>query len=172
MYAHVPTIPGPVLALSETLPTEDTVNWHACGSMVTTDWQFDGNIFSPIPVVVTPPTPTAADIAIAAGFTLLASGIAVTSVNTPSLNGIYSLTEQSQLNINAVDFYVNKNGTFPQGKTTTNWIDKANTMHTFPDTATFIDFANKVADFVDIVEDYINSGGTIGSLPSNMITII
>ncbi len=57
MYAYVPSIPGTVKSVSEVLPS-DTSNWYPCGSMVTTEWTFDGNAFvAPIPPFVPPVIP-------------------------------------------------------------------------------------------------------------------
>lgn len=124
------------------------------------------------PITVNPPAPSAAQIAVAAGLELLATGIAITSISTSALDAVYSLSAQSQLDISAVDLYILRNSTFPRGLSTTLWADMAGDMHTFPSTAVFVAFGNAVADYVDQIEDYINSGGTEGSLPvSNAVTI-
>ena len=53
-FAYVPEIPGRVIAVS----LEDksgAAHWYHVGDIVTTDWQFNGNAFFPVPAVV--PTP-------------------------------------------------------------------------------------------------------------------
>ncbi len=99
-------------------------------------------------------------------------GLSVTSTSTPALNGVFAVSDISQSDINAVATYIEINGTFPQGQSVTYWAQKNGTVIEFPNVAVFKAFATAVADYVDAFEDYLNSGGTIGSLPSPNVTII
>jgi len=114
----------------------------------------------------------AAQAAVAAGNAALAAGLTVNSTSTPALDGVFAVDEQSQSDINAVSTYIVVNGTFPQGQATTYWADKSGSIHLFPSVSVFQAFATAVANYVDAIEDYQNSGGTAGSLPATMVTII
>ena len=178
MFAYVPTVIGAVVSVVSSipspLPTGQTASMYAsCGSMVIAGWNFDGNAFTPPPAVIpAPPAPTTAQIAAAAAMAVLNNGIAITSTSTPALNATYGATASSIANIDAVVEYINTNGTFPEGSSTMPWEDSTGAVHTFPSTAIFKSFATKIADYVAIIEEYANSGGTVGSLPtSNAVTI-
>jgi len=101
----------------------------------------------------------------------LAGGINLTSTGTPALNGNYSVSAQSIANVANVTTYILKNGRFPGGVSQLPWADTAGSMHAFPDVATFENFATAFADFVAAVQIYADSAGTVGSIPSNAITI-
>jgi hypothetical protein len=107
--------------------------------------------------------------AVAAAIT---GGINLTSAGTPSLNGNYSCGQSSVANVNAVMTYILANpGTFPGSGSTINWYDSSGTAHTFPNTATFQNFAAAFAGYVAAVQEYALSGGTSGPLPSPNISI-
>jgi hypothetical protein len=111
---------------------------------------------------------TAANLAIVL-FQADVSGLQITSTSTAALNGIYSVSsEQIQL-IEGVCLYILMNSKFPGGSTTMNWPDIDGAIHTFPSTAVFQAFATAIADYVNGIRQYINSGGT---LPSSSVTII
>ena len=181
MFAYVPTVPGAVVSVVSSipspLPTGQTASmYESCGSAVIAGWNFDGNAFTPPTVVIpappTPPAPTEAQIAEAAAMAVLNNGIAITSTSTPALNATYGATASSIANIDAVVEYINTNGTFPEGSSTMPWEDSTGAVHTFPSTAIFKSFATKIADHVAFIEEYANSGGTVGTLPtSNAVTI-
>lgn len=156
------TMPQDVIAISDEVYDSLLAGLNS-GQIIT--------IVGDVPTLSTPVISTA-QAAINAGNVLLAAGINITSTSTPELDGTYSLTVQSQLDINAVETYILRNNTFPQGQTTTYWADKAGGIHQFPSVAVFNAFATALADFIDVVEDYQNSGGEVGSLPSPNVTII
>lgn len=126
-----------------------------------------GGVYTP-PVPPTPPTPTpaqAAQIALNGGINLISTG-------TPALNGTYSASLSSITNVANVQTYCLSNpGFFPGGGTTMPWMDTSNNHHTFPDTATFKNFATAFADWVAAVQLWGDSNGTQGGIPSNTLTI-
>ena len=123
------------------------------------------------PQAVNPPAPSAAQVAQNAAATALANGIIVTSSNYPSLSGTYSVSPSSVANVNAVTTCILLNATFCNGNTTMQWADTSGTMHTFPTVAEFKSFATQFASYVAAVQTYADSGGTVGSIPSNTITL-
>jgi hypothetical protein len=98
-------------------------------------------------------------------------GLNVTSTSTPAVNGVYSTTPQSKLDIEGTIDDILLNGTFPGGLTAMPWTDMSGAEHVFPSVAVFKEFATAYANFIDAVEDYINSAGTIGAIPSTSVTI-
>ena len=110
----------------------------------------------------------AAQIAASAAIT---GGVTLISTGTSALNGTYACNLGATANINAVITYILVNGTFPGGGSTMPWLDTSGTPHVFPDVDHFKNFASAVANFVAQVTLYGDSGGSIGSLPSNAITI-
>lgn len=101
----------------------------------------------------------------------ISSGIVITSTGTPALNGTYPLDQDTQGQLNGVITFILINGTFPNGISEMPWYDTSGAMHLFPSVAAFKDFATAFANYVATVTIYANSGGTIGSIPSNNITI-
>lgn len=101
----------------------------------------------------------------------LNAGIAITSTGTPALNGTYALDQGSINAIDEVVLYIDTNGTFPEGAATLPYPDAAGAMHVFPSVAEFKAFATAAADLVALIDEYASSGGTVGSIPSNVITI-
>lgn len=101
----------------------------------------------------------------------MAAGIIITSTGTPSIDGTYSIGPASQANVNATVTYILLNNAFPRGQQTLPWATVDGTVHLFPSVAVFKAFATAFADFVAAVAVYADSNGTVGSIPSNQITI-
>lgn len=101
----------------------------------------------------------------------ISGGIILTSTGTPALNGTYSVAPNIQGQINAVVTYILLNSNFPGGASELPWPDASGTMHVFPTTTSFTNFASAVANFVAQASIYGSSNGAIGSIPSNQITI-
>lgn len=101
----------------------------------------------------------------------LSAGIQIASVSTPGINGTYSATANSIANVNAIMTYILSNNTFPNGASTMPWADIGGAVHVFPNTTIFKDFATAFANYVTVVSIYGDSGGTVGSIPSNQIAI-
>lgn len=100
------------------------------------------------------------------------AGVILTSTVTPALNATYNVGATVQANLNATITYMLLNGnTFPGGATEMPWPDAESNMRIFPTAASFQAFASAVANFVAVVTLYANSNGTMGSIPSNAITI-
>ena len=110
--------------------------------------------------------------AMLAGQDALAAGIAIGSTSMPSLNGTYALSSSTLLYITGAISYCLLKGQFPGGASTLTFYDATNTPHVFSTIAEFEAFGEAVATYVNQVQDYINSGGTSGSLPSNNVTIV
>lgn len=123
------------------------------------------------PVAVNPPSPSAAQLAVKAALEAQQAGINITSTVAPSLSGTYAITSDSQANVSAIVTYILLNGNFPGASDTMPWSDKNGNVHVFPTVAVFKNFATAFADYVSAVALYGQSGGQIGSLPSNDIAI-
>jgi hypothetical protein len=115
--------------------------------------------------------PTAAQQAGLAAITALGNGLVVSSVSAPAINGTYSTTANSISNVNAIMTYILANNTFPNNASTLAWADTSGTVHEFPNTTVFKNFAIAFANYVTAVNIYGDSGGTIGSIPSNQIAV-
>ena len=125
------------------------------------------------PIVNAAPAPSAAELAFAAGQTALAEGIQITSATFPAINGTYGLTATSLLNITGTVAYIGLKNQFPGGASSLTWYDAAGVAHSFTTVAEFDAFAEAVASFIVPIQDYINSGGTAGALPTtNAVTIV
>ncbi len=121
-----------------------------------------------IPTPYTPPTPTPQQEAEA----ILAQGISITSASTPAINGTYALTSNTLLMVTGAVSYCLLKNQFPGGSSTLTFFDAAGTAHVFSSIAEFEAFAEAIASYVNPIQDYINSGGTTGALPtSNAVTI-
>jgi hypothetical protein len=114
---------------------------------------------------------TAAQNVIKQASAALAAGMALTSTGTPALNGTYSLTPQSVSNVNATVTYILLNGAFFGGSSVMPWADMSGAMHTFPSIAEFKSFATAFASLIAQIQLYADSGGAVGSIPSNQVTI-
>jgi hypothetical protein len=161
-------------AINTTIPSGAVVITQATRDSLMAD-QASGKIIQADsggnPVTVNPPAPSAAQVAQAAAGAALASGLVVTSTGTSSLNGTYSVNPTSIGNVNAVVTYILLNGTFPKGASTFGWADASGGLHVFPNVTVFKAFATAFADYVSAVSEYADSGGTVGSIPSNAVTI-
>ena len=124
------------------------------------------------PEAVSPPAPSAAQVAVVAGMAALNTGIAITSTGTPAINGIYALTSNTLLMVTGAVSYCQLKGQFPGNSSTLTFFDAAGAPHVFSSVTEFELFAEAIASYVNPIQDYINSGGTQGSLPtSNAVTI-
>lgn len=119
------------------------------------------------PPIPTPPLPSPSQEATIA----LQKGIDITSGSNPLLNGVYSLSSQSISNVNASVTYILLNGTFPGGGNVLPWADINGSMHIFPSLDVFKSFATAFANLVAQIQIYADSNGTVGSIPSNKVTI-
>lgn len=113
----------------------------------------------------------AASIARQAANAAIAAGLQVQSTSHSNLNATYSIDAPAQANINAVITYILVNGNFPGGGTVMPWSDNGGGIHIFPDVATFKLFATAVANYTSAVLLYGDSGGAVGSLPSQPVVI-
>lgn len=160
---------GVVVAISQSISNGAVLY---AGS-VAVGWLYANNTFTPpSPTVPTPPSPTSAQIAKAASTEAILAGLQIASAGTPALNAMYSTTQESQANINAVVTYIMLNNKFPGNITTMPWADKTGAPHVFPDTATFNAFATAIADYVAAISLYGDTGGLVGSLPTPLKAII
>lgn len=100
----------------------------------------------------------------------LENGVEISSTGTPALNGTYSTSEEFREKIDETITYIGVNGSFPDGVSELPLEDMAGNIHTFPDTTTFKNFATAYANYVAAVL-YAIDAGTLGSLPSNQVTI-
>lgn len=126
-------------------------------------WAYANGTFTAPP----PPTLTPQQQAAVA----LAGGIHLTSAGTPTLNGTYSTTAASVANVNAVTTYTLINGNFPGAQATMPWYDTSGTAHVFSSVAEFKTFATAFANYVAAVQLFADSNGTVGTLPSNQLTV-
>ena len=135
---------------------------------VSVGWTYANGVFTN----PSPPVLTAAQVAVAAATAAIAKGLTISSTSTPTLNGTYSLTPNSQSNINAVVTYIILNNTFPGGQSAMPWVDQNGSAHVFTSLSVFKAFSTAIADYVAAVSLYADSGGTQGSLPNSNVTII
>jgi hypothetical protein len=101
---------------------------------------------------------------------LMAAGLAIVSTGTPALNATYAIDDAMRVSINANVSYIQTYSAFPAGVATKDWPDIDGTIHTFPTTGDYLNFARAVADYVAAVNDWGITGGTAGP-PSQPITI-
>ena len=162
---------GVVVAISEGWMSSGSI---PCGSAVQVGWLFDGTTFTPpkpTPIPTPVPTPVPEITPQVMAQQVLQQGFTLASNAFPSLNGTYSVSASSQANLNAVVTYVLLNGVFPGGASTYVWLDSSGEAHLFPTISEFKAFATVFADFVSSATMYGESGGKVGALPSNQITI-
>ena len=125
-----------------------------------------------------PGYPAASAAAAAAGQALakldaaIAKGAVITSTSAPPLNGTYSITKSSQSDIQAQQVSILTRNVFTNGQTSRVWYDMVGTGHTFS-TTQFTAFAEAVAPLVDeiMIAYEVELGGSVGSWPSNALTI-
>ena len=99
-------------------------------------------------VIGTRPGPTIEERAAAA----IAAGVAITSLSTPALNGIYPCHEGAQAKVAAVSLYIKTNGRFPGGVTQFPWLDVDGAIHLFPTNDQFQQAATAIADYVALID--------------------
>ncbi len=102
----------------------------------------------------------------------IADGLTITSTSTPALNGTYALDTVSLSDMNGLVTGIMLNGSFPSGQSTYIYHDSSFLPHAFPSIELFKSFATAVLNFSSQVIQYAKSGGTLGSIPSNQITIM
>ncbi|MHB1305288.1 MAG: DUF4376 domain-containing protein [Acidiphilium sp.] len=156
---HALVFNGKVIQIeAETFPVHSALEWAPIpsGEAVAVGWSYANGAFSAPPA---PPPPTLAQQATAA----LSAGLAITSTNTPALDGTYSCDDAAQARINRVAVYVQMNGKFPGGTSTIAWLDATGAQHVFS-VAQFQAFATAVGDYVAALDDVILGLST--TLPS------
>lgn len=83
--------------------------------------------------------------------TKLAGGLTITSTAYPALNGTYSVSADTQSDVQAVAIYIEANSKFPAGLSALPWADLSGTQHDFPTTAEFMAFATAEANYVTML---------------------
>lgn len=99
---------------------------------------------------------------------LLTSGLTITSVGTPSLNGTYAVDQLSQSDIIAIETGLNAGKGFPGGATTFGYQDASGVAHEFSE-ASFTDLAAAVRDFVYAIRAV--TAGSSSRLPTPTASI-
>ena len=116
-----------------------------------------------------PPTPTLAQQAAAA----LGAGLTITSTSTPALNGTYAVASGvpfGREDIGTEAQFISTFSEFTNGTQTLEWpLIDGKTFVTFPNTATFMNFAKAAAQYYAAVKAVAATGQ--GSFPSNQVTI-
>lgn len=100
---------------------------------------------------------------------LLSTGIILTCVSVPALNGQYACDAQATQFIQAEMISIFASSKFADGGTTLDWPDTSGVIHTFPNVDEFKLFAVAVGNFVSACQKVIN--GTSTTLPSPNYTI-
>ena len=122
-------------------------------------------------VSYTPPVvpPTLAQQAASA----LAAGLTITSTSTPALNGTYAVASGvpfGREDIGTEAQFISTFSEFTNGTQTLEWpLIDGKTFVTFPNTATFMNFAKAAAQYYAAVKAVAATGQ--GSFPSNQVTI-
>lgn len=96
------------------------------------------------------------------------SGLQLSSVSSPALNGTYACDAISQADIIAIETSLNAGKGFPGGATVFSYPDMGGALHAFNE-ANFTDFAAAVRDFVYGCRAVI--AGSSNRLPPSMATI-
>ena len=154
-----PNLP-PVSDLLEITPAQ----W---AERMTGQWAVsDGALVAYTPPV---PAPTLAQQAAA----LIASGLTITSTSTPAINGTYAIASGvlfGREDIGTEAQFVSTFSEFTNGMQTLEWpLIDGKTFVTFPNTATFMNFAKAAAQYYAAVKAVAATGQ--GSFPSNQVTI-
>ena len=100
---------------------------------------------------------------------LIAGGIAVTSIGTPSLNGTYATDSRAQANMLGVVSYINANGKFPGSAGALTWYDMDGQPHVFSSASEFMALYSAGLDFV--MDCQLVADASAGTLPSATATI-
>ncbi len=160
-YDHTATSPTPVLGWYDTdafhepsmlPPAADLLEvtdaqWAAWTGNFATSWEVSNGQLVP----ATPPPPTHAEQSADLLAAKLASGIAITSVSLPAVNGTYALDSVSVSQIYQIGLYASQFGTFPSGDMTQSYPDIASAQHVFS-VPVFIAFLRAVAPLVSTLE--------------------
>lgn len=101
----------------------------------------------------------------------IAAGLMVTSIGSPQINGVYGCDDESTSNFVKVEAYVLRNNTFPGPSNTQPWVTHTGDVVIIPSVAIFNELATAIANYVALVQIYLYSNGTNGSLPSANVTI-
>jgi hypothetical protein len=113
-------------------PTNDSV-WYA-------QWLAAGNVPDPVSAVSVAQQDYAAT---------LNAGVVITCASTPAINGTYSISDSAISNIQAQQISILTKNQFTNGQTARPWIDASGTIHIFPNTALFTEFAVAIGQYVD-----------------------
>lgn len=128
------------------------------------------------PEAVAAPAPTAAQIAVSDGVAALAAGVNIQSLAMAGLNGTYSLSPNTLLELSGMMAYTEAKNAFPGGATTLTWYDVSGVGHVFQSVPEYQAFAENVCLYVTQIQEYINGGGKDANgneiaLPSNQVVI-
>ena len=141
------------------------------GAVLATQAQAQGGYLNVggVPTLPTPPIPTLAQQAAAA----LGAGLTITSTSTPALNGTYAVASGvpfGREDIGTEAQFISTFSEFTNGTQTLEWpLIDGKTFVTFPNTATFMNFAKAAAQYYAAVKAVAATGQ--GSFPSNQVTI-
>ena len=157
---------GVVVQLADaTFPVHDSMAWVDMTSVTPTPavgWTCDGTIFT-APAPVAPPTlPQQAQ-------ALLATGLAVTSMGTPTLNATYPADAATQQKVASIELRLAAGLGFPGGVATLPWKDITGAWHAMTPAA-FAAFANALSSFVAAC-DLVIDGYPGAALPTAAATI-
>lgn len=109
-------------------------------------WTYNGGAFAAPPP---PPPPSAVQLASSAYAALIAGGLTVTSTGTPALNGVYSITADSQTAISTEAAFVSVFSEFTtRGTTNLPWQFLDGAFVQFPTPAGFLAFAKAAGQFI------------------------
>ena len=153
---------------SAQFPVHSGFAWEPilAGQTVEVGYTFANGTFTGPPA---PPAPTLAQQAAAA----IAAGLTITSTSTPALNGTYAVASGvpfGREDIGTEAQFVSTFSEFTNGTTTLEWpLIDGKTFVTFPNTATFMNFAKAAAQYYAAVKAVAATGQ--GSFPSNQVTI-
>jgi hypothetical protein len=154
MYPNMPPITR-LLAVSQ-------AQWAA---RMTGQWAVNNRSL----VAYTPPSPPPSPAQQA--LVLLAAGLTITSLSTPSITGLYACDGVTQSHVQAELWSIILNGTFADGSMSVAWPDAATGQnHIFPDTITFRAFATAIGSFVAGCAKVINGSSVL--LPPSAATIL
>ena len=167
MYALI--FNGSVVQIAAaTFPVHSALEWVAIpsGTDVAVGWSYSNDTFTAPPA---PPPPTLAQQAAAA----LGAGLAITSTGTPAVNGTYAVASGvpfGREDIGTEAQFISTFSEFTNGTQTLEWpLIDGKTFVTFPNTATFMNFAKAAAQYYAAVKVVAATGQ--GSFPSNQVTI-
>jgi len=117
-----------------------------------------------------PPPPTANEQYAAA----IAAGLIVTCAATPELDATYSVSPDSMAAINHESQFIATHDEFAPGESVLPWPDAGGSLHTFPDTLTFMAFARAAQRYVSGCNQTLlalSSGSGSIPFPSNIVAI-